>query len=489
MAEGVSVTAPTPTENHKKRRRDVDDHGQVSHSAGIPRIPQPPPPQSGNEKPINYLCKPNATNKLRLFQSENEAFSDIVSLINDYEGVLSRHESLAAKLGAKLTSPRLLRAMESLFEGSIAVTPLNHFTDTPGPAWCAPGWLEIIDYATSNPRDFNLTSTSDGRRVCQFNMNNLLVEIGEDDWRLIMSGAPDRFRPVPSQPPEQDEEAELATIEILEKRLATLIKEADDVARRARRLTYHLSGRKAAISSRRSLPTQNHSAPQYPPSNQQRPSPSSGLNPAYDLHADLLQQFLAPTTYQQNGRVVSQPPAGPPISDVSRAPTIPSTITTSQAHILTPNSRRSPAYSAGSPTRREGTAPISTTEESQLPHRSRIQSHVDELAKGDRITPPCDRCRRLNVECIKNLTSCQGCTKRHAKCAWKSVTDDEIDTLLRGGEPPPVIDQPLREEGGERGDVDTDVDTPEAVRGKESPPSSASSSTRGQQSQQPQQLK
>lgn len=354
-------------------------------------------------------------------------------------------------------------------------------------------------------------------------MNNLRVEIGEDDWRLIMSGAPDRFRPVPSQPPEQDEEAELATIEILEKRLATLIKEADDVARRARRLTYHLSGRKAAISSRRSLSTQSHSAPQYSPPNQQRPPPSSGLNPAYDLHADLLQQFLAPTTYEQNGRVVSQLPSGPPPSDVSRAPTLPSTITSSQAHILTPNSRRSPAYSAGSPSRREGTAPISTTEESQVPYRSRIQSHVEELAKGDRISPPCDRCRRLNVECIKNLTSCQGCTKRHAKCTWKSVTDDEIETLLRGGEPPPATEQPQEPatrgntrggcdgdglsykshqsssavheannslpitEGPERGDIDTDVETPEAVRGKDTPPSSASSSTRGQQVQQHQQ--
>ncbi|KAM7216637.1 hypothetical protein V8F06_007952, partial [Rhypophila decipiens] len=472
----------------------------------------------GNDKPINYLCKPNAP-RLRLFQSENEAFSDMVGLINDYEGVLSRHESLAAKLGAKLTSPRLLRAMESLFEGSIAATPLCQYGDArdSDPTWCAPSWLEIVDFAASHPRDFNLTSTPDGRRVCNFTMNNAHVEISEDDWRLIMSGALDRFRLVPPEPIEEDEVAELATIDILEKRLQTLIKEADAVARKARRLNYHLSGRKAALNSRRSSTTQSISSSHYQPVSQQRPPPPGSLNPAYDLQADLLQQFLAPSIFPQSGSSMTQPASissGPLPIDVPRQSTAPSIITTSQTHILTPNSRRSPAYSAGSPTRREGTAPTSTAEESQAPYRSIIQTHVEELTKGDRITPPCDRCRRLNVICVKNLTSCQGCTKKHAKCTWKSVTDDEID-VLRGREPALADDRSERGDAGSsregqngeseglyetneavataaadtslpttEGDVDTEVETPEAAKVKDTPPSSASSSTRGQQPQQ-----
>ena len=30
------------------------------------------------------------------------------------------------------------------------------------------------------------------------------------------------------------------------------------------------------------------------------------------------------------------------------------------------------------------------------------------------------------MDCLKNLTACQGCTKKHAKCSWKDVTDQEL---------------------------------------------------------------
>lgn len=30
------------------------------------------------------------------------------------------------------------------------------------------------------------------------------------------------------------------------------------------------------------------------------------------------------------------------------------------------------------------------------------------------------------MDCLKNLTACLGCTKKHAKCSWKDVTDDEL---------------------------------------------------------------
>lgn len=30
------------------------------------------------------------------------------------------------------------------------------------------------------------------------------------------------------------------------------------------------------------------------------------------------------------------------------------------------------------------------------------------------------------MDCLKNLTACLGCTKKHAKCSWKDVTDQEL---------------------------------------------------------------
>lgn len=271
---------PLATDQHHKRKRDSDDNGQQSHD----RIPQPPPPQSGNGAHINYLARANST-RLKLIQGDGEVFSDVLGLIGDYEGVLSRHESLAANLGAKLTGPRLVKAMEGLFEGSITAArrdPYNSDTVT---------WLDIVQFAKASPNEFTLTSNPDRGRYCSFYLKGNQVEITEDDWRLIMSGTLDRFNLAPLQPLEEDENSELATLEIMEQRLQVLIKKADEVARKARQLNYHLSGRKAAINSRRTVrsPTNHHAG--FQPVNHPQSVPRS--NSSYDLHADLLQQFTS----------------------------------------------------------------------------------------------------------------------------------------------------------------------------------------------------
>lgn len=63
------------------------------------------------------------------------------------------------------------------------------------------------------------------------------------------------------------------------------------------------------------------------------------------------------------------------------------------------------------------------------PFKVEMVHRMESLAKGERIMPPCDRCRRLHMDCLKNLTACMGCTKKHAKCSWKEVRESE----LRGG--------------------------------------------------------
>jgi hypothetical protein len=63
------------------------------------------------------------------------------------------------------------------------------------------------------------------------------------------------------------------------------------------------------------------------------------------------------------------------------------------------------------------------------PFKVEMVHRMESLAKGERILPPCDRCRRLHMDCLKNLTACMGCTKKHAKCSWREVRESE----LRGG--------------------------------------------------------
>lgn len=63
------------------------------------------------------------------------------------------------------------------------------------------------------------------------------------------------------------------------------------------------------------------------------------------------------------------------------------------------------------------------------PFKVEMVHRMESLTKGERIMPPCDRCRRLHMDCLKNLTACMGCTKKHAKCSWKEVRESE----LRGG--------------------------------------------------------
>ncbi|KAL7621194.1 hypothetical protein AAE478_008511 [Parahypoxylon ruwenzoriense] len=384
------------SEQHKRKRDISDDNGSQAPHAD--RIPQPPPPQSA---PINYLSKAHHV-KLKLIQGDSETFSDVLTLVNEYEGVLNRHESLASNLGAKLTGSRLLKAMEGAFEGSITTTPPQTMFG-PDPIT----WLDIVEFAKSKPAEFVLTPTPSGTRSCQFPLKGVQVEISEDDWRLIVSGALDRFRLVPPQPLEEDETAELATLEIVEQRLQILIKKADEVARRARQLNYHLSGRKASIHARRA--SQSASGPGFQAVNQ---STSSGANPGYDLHADLLQQFLAPSQSSSHR-----------ISSVSSVPPTPNNMVTAtstprasmQQQALLVSNRPSPSY-----------PPEPAMKDVEEENRALVTAKIEKLARGDVIHPPCDRCRRLRTQCIKHLTACQGCTKKHARCVWKGLTEEEV---------------------------------------------------------------
>jgi hypothetical protein len=306
---------------------------------------------------------------------------------------LERQESLAASLGAKLTGPRLLKGIDRFFDGPIRTIPAQPIT---GPV----GWLEIVSFAKTNPNEFVLNTLADGSRRCQFRLKGYQVEISEDDWRLISSGALDRFSQ--ERPFEEDETAEVATLDILEQRTSVLYKKADEVAARARILHHKLGHRKHDIARRRSLTDSTSPA-------SRRTSSSGQLTPgstqAFDLHADLLQQFLAPQQGYASGGSASAPHGSPHgLAATGR--------TASSGRMSTAGAAERGVHQGAEPDPGEAL-------------RALVTRKTDRLPKGSIITPPCDRCRRLRAECIKHLTACQGCTKKHARCSWKAVTDEE----------------------------------------------------------------
>lgn len=94
------------------------------------------------------------------------------------------------------------------------------------------------------------------------------------------------------------------------------------------------------------------------------------------------------------------------------------------------------------------------------PYKIEMVNRMESLHRGERIIPPCDRCRRLHMDCLKNLTACMGCTKKHAKCSWKDVREEE----LRDGRLGDVLASP------ENGATSTEYEAVEVVADEHPPP-------------------
>ncbi|KAH8907580.1 hypothetical protein BR93DRAFT_967471 [Coniochaeta sp. PMI_546] len=356
---------PAAAAEGSKRKRGADDgNSQLRRSWILPL------PKSASEPSIQYLLD-SSLPRLELLPGDCPELTDIIRTIDAYENVLGHHESLAARLGAQLTSPKLVKALESLFEGAIAT--VDQFSN----GRPQPSWMEVIAFAKANPDIFVLTRAADGTRCCRFTIRHFLCTIGENDWRLIVSGAVDRFGLVPIQGTPEDEAAELATVEILDERLQTLILNADKLAEKARQLKYRLGGRKAGIESRR--PSTRHA--------EGSATITQALHPGYNLKEDLLCQL---TTIPQS--------------------TLP-TLSASQSPQVSENHDDSPS-----------------------PHfvHELMYSRVENLPKGGLVFPRCDLCRKRNKDCIKNATACEACTKKHAKCTWHNLTVDEASGLMDG---------------------------------------------------------
>ncbi|KAF2124888.1 hypothetical protein P153DRAFT_350253 [Dothidotthia symphoricarpi CBS 119687] len=457
---------PAPSE--LKRKRSPSTHELHSASAPLPKSAK-----THNHLQINYLAR-HLDEDLPLITND-DTLPNILSLLGDYQGVLDRHESMACNLGARPLGPILIKRFERLFDGPPRVLKSH------GKDGTTVTWLDVVEFARNKSEQFQLGQMSEGVRVCQFYTKQCRVQISEEDYVLISSGIPQKM--IPPQPIIEDEEKELGTIEILEKNLGQICQLADQVAARTRQLNHRLKGRKQAILDRRATATpappirpsspsnvalMNGGSSSLPPVNQaSQTSPSgfiavnarsrqesNGNGTSSTTRHDLLNKFHT----LNERRPSSQPPNGPtdarrpsvgahtishpstPMTNVSRAPPKPVEAPSQPPPRPTQLNESELQSLMNSP------VPIPNTPSNLLPAASQRATHSQEkddggpfkaemvhrmesLAKGERILPPCDRCRRLHMDCLKNLTACMGCTKKHAKCSWKDVREPE----LRGG--------------------------------------------------------
>ncbi|KAK0862621.1 hypothetical protein LTR87_016534 [Friedmanniomyces endolithicus] len=351
-------------------------------------------------------------------------------------------------------------------------------------------WLEVIEFARSHPGQFTLSTFSEGKRVCQFYypQKQFRVQISEEDFLFINSGRCQEL--IPPLPIWEDEEKEVGTCDVLEAKLKELTNLADMVAARTRQLSHRLKGRRAAILERRAdggsgTPAkigaqQTTTAPTLASSSGFVPVNSSLEKAGGDIdtstgsfaavRSELLKHFESLPQNHANPRPHSRhhsttahadhhlplvtkhaenlhPRDEAASSNSSLSPVPPNLPTEPLSFYVTdsiPNAQNSRAPTTGqhgpstggqtftlgsTPLKHNFSRPLPPALESSQPFRPLCQAHMDGLPRGHRVLPPCDRCRRLRMDCVKNLTSCGGCTKKHARCHWRDVSREELGDL------------------------------------------------------------
>ncbi|KAK4505777.1 hypothetical protein PRZ48_003742 [Zasmidium cellare] len=468
----TTATAGGPAADANKRKRSPS-------TGSLTAAPAPKAAKTSNQLSINYLAR-QSHEDLPLINKEDN-LPNLLHLLSAYSNILDRHESLASNLGARPLGPILIKRFERCFDAPPKIVA-SHHKNASGNADDASHqitWLEVIEFARSHPSQFTLSTFSEGKRVCQFYypQKQLRVQISEEDFLFINSGRCQEL--IPPLPIWEDEEKEVGTCDVLEAKLKELTNAADMVAARTRQLSHRLKGRRAAILERRaeggSGTPAKASAVQTttaPPSssgagfvavNTGRESIEPSLGSSTAIRNELLRHFESLPHNQGTGRaqarqsVAGQSDPAPPraidtsnvhdgatsnTSSLSPVPpnafanenlpyTMADSAASSRAYGHRPSSSAgvNPYSSSQAPLKHNFSRPLPPALESSQPFRPLCQAHMDSLPRGHRVLPPCDRCRRLRMDCVKNLTSCAGCTRKHARCHWRDVSRDELGAL------------------------------------------------------------
>ncbi|KAI9904408.1 hypothetical protein N3K66_000937 [Trichothecium roseum] len=355
---------------------------------------------------------PGASNEhlLHLRPGDAEIFNDVIESIETYLGVLERQESLSSCVGVKLTGSHMLKGVDKFFEGPVRIIPQQPYAHTIK-------WTDILHHARTSPQDFVPTTLRDGTRVCYFYYNGFKVEISDVDWQVICSGTLERLPWNRSMA--VDELAEVATVNLLQQRSCVLYYKACEIAEAARELYHGTTRRKLAIPRHWRQSQSIDAGPLISPTNLQAPAPS------YELQPDMPGQCIASSP--SPSVAASGAGAGAGSGASAGAGAGPS------------QNSWSPRSPECNPNKRETRAAKRKREAIRDAIRPTMIEKMARLHRGDEIRPGCDRCRRLNLLCFKNLTACVGCEKRHAKCTWKGAPDDDAQRMRdnpNGDEPP-----------------------------------------------------
>jgi hypothetical protein len=217
MNANAHQTSPL-AHSHAHDHQDLKRKRSPSHDAMHPaQAPLPKTAKTHNHLQINYLAR-QCDADLPLLTND-DTLPNIITLLEKYQGVLDRHESMACNLGARPLGPILIKRFERIFEAPPRVLKSH------GKEGTSVTWLDVVEFARNKPEQFQLGQQSEGVRVCQFYTKQCRVQISEEDFLLISSGIPQKM--IPPQPIVEDEEKELGTIEILEKNLGQICSLAD----------------------------------------------------------------------------------------------------------------------------------------------------------------------------------------------------------------------------------------------------------------------
>ena len=430
---------------------------------------------SGHHLQINYLARQYVDNLLLV--STEDGLPTTLRLLGDYAGVLDRHESLAVNLGAKPLGPILVERFERLFDGPPRILRSN------GREGTIVTWLDVVEFARHKPEQFNLEKTREGVRVCQFYTKQCRVEITEDDYVLISSGMPQKLiPPQPIAEDEEKELGTLEIMEKSIGSVIHLADQGVQVptslaawqpptqpanalrivSAKARHLRNRLVSRKNAIVNRREVEaaatTVEVPRVSADPDTHASNSPTSTGFTAVNSRTTPSAKESVPNGVSSvaNGRVPTVTTASPStkaelmsyftgqrerntvadISDVAVKPKSKAKPSLGGGDIdyasillhsaspapganqsLLAQYSRPPNSAPGSASK--GAASAADKFDDSGPFKAEMLSRMDSMQRGDRVMPPCDRCRRLHMDCLKNLTACLGCTKKHAKCSWQ----------------------------------------------------------------------
>ncbi|GAB7341697.1 hypothetical protein MBLNU457_g0038t1 [Dothideomycetes sp. NU457] len=454
---------------------ELNDNGLKRKRSSPPTTSAPPPPKAPkttNSLQINYIAR-QCLDDLPLI-NKGDTIPAILDVLKEYTSVLDRHESLASNLGARLLGPILIKRFEKCFDAPPEVL-LSHNHSKDDSALPTVTWLEVVHFAKAHPAQFTLSTFSEGRRVCQFYypQKQVRVQVSEEDFLFIKSGRCQDL--IPPLPIWEDEEKEMGTCEILEKILRELTTAADTVAAKTRQLSHRLKGRRMAIIERRTTgdkadktPTESEtpqetspvlsrvqaaassgSVQQPPQTNGDTHATEQGTAPA--LRSDLMSHFKSLPHNQQvrnteprrQSAIVAASPVRQSVQSMqgendspvtTPAPAVakaidPLSYYISDVGLTPPATQTSNKSSTTNSSKHNFSRPLAPGQELSQPYRIICQQHMESLPKSARVMPPCDRCRRLKMDCLRNLTSCAGCTKKHARCHWKDVTRQEVESV------------------------------------------------------------